>query len=318
MSLTNLAWKLEHRYTSSKDIADLEEATSLFREALVLRPPGHPTRALVLSGLANSLLKLREESGLDPGLEEALSLEREALLLCPPGHCDRPASLINLASMLQTRYDCLKERSDLEEAIPLFREAVQLLPGHNPNRTSTLDKLCFSLKNFYLISSEPSQLSEIKELLTEAFQDHFSLIQDRFLGALSWAREKIFDDLFRLELYGQALSLLHQLVEMSPGISVQYRRLTASQLPRDIAVDAAGEAIAAGKLERSVSMLEQGRGVLLSILQRYRTPIDDLRKVNPKLADKLQSIGSRLKGFPQLHLVTLGRGQQYMIKGMPG
>ncbi len=99
----------------------------------------------------------------------------------------------------------------------------------------------------------------------------------------------------RLELYSKALALLHHLIALNPALDGQHRRLAASPQVRSLAVDSAAEAIGAGKLEQAVSMLEQGRRVLLSLLQEYRTAVDDLHKANSELADELYSIGSSLE-----------------------
>jgi hypothetical protein len=51
LSLCNLGSKLSTRFQQSGDRDDLDEAIQLHRDALVLRPPGHPARAMSLSTL---------------------------------------------------------------------------------------------------------------------------------------------------------------------------------------------------------------------------------------------------------------------------
>jgi hypothetical protein len=69
---------------------DLEEAITSHREALTLRPPGHPNRSKSLDNLASCSVHTRyKQLGRMEDLEEVITYHREALTLCPPGHPDR-------------------------------------------------------------------------------------------------------------------------------------------------------------------------------------------------------------------------------------
>ncbi|KAL5523186.1 hypothetical protein ACEPAF_1453 [Sanghuangporus sanghuang] len=112
----------------------------LDREALELRPEGHPDRSLSLANLASSLSTYFEHRGRMEDLEEAIALERAALELQPEGHPDRSLSLANLASSLWTCFEHRGRMEDLEEAIVLDRAALELRPEGHPDRSYYLEE----------------------------------------------------------------------------------------------------------------------------------------------------------------------------------
>ena len=68
---------------------DLDEAIVLVREALELRPQGHPLRSDSLNSLANGLSTRYKRLGVMHDLDEAVALGREALDLYPQRYLDR-------------------------------------------------------------------------------------------------------------------------------------------------------------------------------------------------------------------------------------
>ena len=82
-----------------------EEVITYHREALSLRPPGHPNRSASLSYLAGAIFARYLQFGNLKNLEEGITYYREALSLRPPGHPDRSTSLKNLACAVLTCYE---------------------------------------------------------------------------------------------------------------------------------------------------------------------------------------------------------------------
>ena len=126
---------------------DLDEAISLHREALLLRPASHPNRSASLNNLASSLRTRFEKRGAAIDLDEAISLHRQALILRPAPHPDRSGSLNNLANALETRFEQQgASLNDLDEAISFRREALLLRPAHHPLYSSLLKYLAIALR----------------------------------------------------------------------------------------------------------------------------------------------------------------------------
>ena len=137
---------------------DLDEAIVLDREALSLRPEGHPDRSQSLNNLAIRLSTRYKQLGAMQDLDEAIVLDRESLDLRPKGHRDRSQSLNNLAIRPSTRYEQLDAMQDLDEAIVLDCEALGLLPRGHPDRSSFLNNLAIRLSTRY------EQLGAVQDL----------------------------------------------------------------------------------------------------------------------------------------------------------
>ena len=170
MSLNNLAGRLSTRYNQLGWMGDLNEAIVLSREALALRPLGHPDRPMSLNNLAADLSARYNHLGWMADLNEAIFLDRNALLLYPLGHAERSASLNNLAVHLSTRYNQLGGMEDLNEAIVLSREALALRPPGHPDRPMSLNNLAADLLTRY------NQLGGMEDLNEAIFLTRDALV----------------------------------------------------------------------------------------------------------------------------------------------
>ena len=166
--LSNLGAALQGRFGGSGDLADLEQAISLLREAVASVPPGHPDRAAMLSNLAAGLRARFGGSGDLADLEQAISLLREAVASVPPGHPDRAAMLSNLAAGLRARFGGSGDLADLEQAISLLREAVASVPPGHPDRAAMLSNLAAGLRARFGGSGDLADLEQAISLLREA------------------------------------------------------------------------------------------------------------------------------------------------------
>jgi hypothetical protein len=108
-------------------MADLEEAVSLHREALELRPSPHPHRSDSLYDLAISLHDMFKVTHVLSDLQEAITCREELLELhYPVGHEDRPGTLRGLADLFQMRFDVMGKEEDLSRIEVLREEADRL------------------------------------------------------------------------------------------------------------------------------------------------------------------------------------------------
>ncbi|KAG8884018.1 hypothetical protein FRB98_002659 [Tulasnella sp. 332] len=64
---------------------------------------------------------------------------------------------------------------------------------------------------------------------------------------------------------------------------------------KSLASDAAAVALNEKQPRRAVELLEQGRGVLLAQLVRYRTALDDLHAISPRIAAEFTELSSQLE-----------------------
>ena len=79
---------------------DLEEAITCHRQALALRPHGHPDLSSSLTNLVNAVFPRFEQLGKMEDLEAAIICHGQALALRPHGHPDRSFCLIDLANAM--------------------------------------------------------------------------------------------------------------------------------------------------------------------------------------------------------------------------
>jgi hypothetical protein len=84
--LGNLAIKLQTRFEQADKAEDLNEAITLNRESLALRPPGHPGRSRILGNLAEELHTRFQQAGREEDLDEAIDFLLESDNSMPPLH----------------------------------------------------------------------------------------------------------------------------------------------------------------------------------------------------------------------------------------
>jgi hypothetical protein len=115
------------QYRHTKALADLEEAISLDREGLGLRPWSHPNRSDSLWNLSLSLWYVYEATDILSDLQESIAHCKELLdshyLV---GNEDRVEALDHLARLLQKRFDATGQQEDLARIDPLKDEASRL------------------------------------------------------------------------------------------------------------------------------------------------------------------------------------------------
>ena len=128
--MSGLARALWYRFERTGSMVDLNEAISMDREALSLRPTSHPDRPLSLNNLGLRLWDRFRRTGsmAMTDLEEAISIHRESLSLCPTPHPQRSFSLVNLASALFDRFEQTDLMTDLEEVICCFVNPYPSVP----------------------------------------------------------------------------------------------------------------------------------------------------------------------------------------------
>jgi tetratricopeptide (TPR) repeat protein len=130
-----LALLLRHRYTRTNDLAALTEAARMDKEALRLRPPGHPERSTSCIHYASTLRAQYQHTDASALLDEAIALNREAVAILPSDDPNRAVACTNLASSLTCEFDRTGNDACLDEIVSLEREALRLRPPGHPSRS---------------------------------------------------------------------------------------------------------------------------------------------------------------------------------------
>ncbi|KAG2339526.1 TPR-like protein [Suillus weaverae] len=204
-ALTNLAWA-RLKGCIRDDLQDIDATTSLFREALALRPVQyHPDYCLSLYNLTEALTWRRNKKSTAADIREAAKLYHELLSLYPKGtylrsiaagahgvdytHLmkastfDKSSSssvlraintvsepLDMLAQAVEARFDQHGSIDDLDTSIRLGRDVVSLCPEGHADRASYLNNLAFSLVSRFNYQGKPNDLDEAIPLYEEALR----------------------------------------------------------------------------------------------------------------------------------------------------
>jgi tetratricopeptide (TPR) repeat protein len=318
-SLSNLASALQTRFAQLGDLVSLAEAVELHRQALDLFPQGHPGRSSSLNNLGIVLQTRFEQFGDLDSLAEAVELHRQALDLRPQGHPDRPSSLNNLANALHTQFQRLDSISngfdidstpqhrafDLEEELGLLKEGLRSCADGHPMRMNFL----FATAQCMLrTESHAFDFAEAIRYIMEALQHRASPARQslglsiRALRAVENAYQVLlqlsgetdigkycYDDLV-LETYSQTIRLLPRAASFGLDHAGRLRELSSAEA---ITRNAATRAIAAGRENEAIEMLEEGRGVFWS--QALRLRATDLDRLPTQDAQELRKLFQMLE-----------------------
>ncbi|KDR71780.1 hypothetical protein GALMADRAFT_126706 [Galerina marginata CBS 339.88] len=295
-SLSNLAAAL-HRQALLRENnrqTDLDEIVALYRQALELQSPTHPDRSGSLSNLGNVLLTQGDECR-PTELIEAISLFREVLTLQPVTHLNRPAALSSLSDALRIQFMREGQSSDLHEATSLLREALDLQPISHPDRAAALYGLGTLLLLIHSQTDSGSHhLDEAMSLFSSATKCLFQPASQRLHFAKGWVihgHEHRHASI--IDAYDAVIQALPQVAALSSDIHSRQEALKT--IGENWASYASRCAIEAGNLGKAIEFLEAGRAVFWSQALSLRSPLDQLRDIDPGLADKLRKIGMVLE-----------------------
>jgi hypothetical protein len=147
-------------------------------------------------------------------------------------------------------------------------------------------------------TSPPGEHNDFLPLLKEAASLTSCPLASRSDASLRWiSASRRHQHESALEAYMTALELLHTSVAISRTLNTRYNRLSNCSPQASngsLGPDAASLAIEKGDLEKAIELLELGRSILFTQLGQYRTPVDDLRKVDGSLADRFTRLSAQL------------------------
>ncbi|KZO99658.1 hypothetical protein CALVIDRAFT_494510 [Calocera viscosa TUFC12733] len=225
---------------------------------------------------------------------EGVKFLRSALDHSPPGHKRRAQTLMALGNALLARYRAVQDRTCLEESRQLLTDCLE-------NVASGLEKTkCRLLLADTVAEHGPAFGAltyplDLLALLESAASDSEALSADRFTAALKWAslaqENQHLEEAYRA--FAAAVSLLPHVAWLGYGRDVRLQELRARA--GTLAVDAAAAAIAVGRYDRALELLESGRGIFWRQLLQLRTEVDELQDVSPKVAEELQDVGRALE-----------------------
>ncbi|KAJ7906917.1 CHAT domain-containing protein [Mycena leptocephala] len=291
--LTNLGISLARRFEQLGDLDDLNQSVLRTEAAVALTPDGHRDKPSMLHNLGNSLARRFERLGDLNDLNQSVLRFEAAVALTSDGHPDRPSLLNNLGISLLGRFECLGDLSDINKSVLMKEGAVKLTPDGHPDKSTLLMTLGNSLSCRFEQLGDPQDLQQLLFHYTSAACSATGPAWVRFEAAKSWAKyAHIHQPSSVLHAYTTAIELLPELAWLGLSITDRHHHLEqAGQVVRD----AASAAIAVHEYQQAVEWLDQGRSIIWGQLLNLRTPVDELRKSHPDLADQLVSLSTLLE-----------------------
>jgi CHAT domain-containing protein len=142
-ALTNVAYARLQEYIY-KDLQDIDIITSLFRDALALRPQHHRDHPLSLYNLSEALIWRHKKKSTAADIREAAQLYHELLTLCSEG-----THLRSIAAGVDGVDYVIEECNNLptdasDEGIHLRKVVLELCPLGHRHRPSALDALALA------------------------------------------------------------------------------------------------------------------------------------------------------------------------------
>ncbi|KAJ7885460.1 TPR-like protein [Mycena leptocephala] len=291
--LTNLGTSLLGRFKWLGDISVLNKSIMTFEDAIRLTPDGHPDKSAMLNNLGGSLSHRFERLGDLSDLKKSILMNENAVRSTPNGHPDKPKRLTNLGISLCCQFEQLGDLSDLNKSIMIFQDGVRLTPDGHPDKSAMLNNLGKSLSHRFEQLHDPQDSQQLLLHYTSAACSATGPASVRFAAAANWAEHAhIHQPSSILRAYTTAIELLPELAWL--GLSITDRHHSLSQVGQ-VVRDAASAAIAVHDYQTAVEWLDQGRSIIWSQLLNLRTPVEELRKSHPDLADQLVSLSASLE-----------------------
>lgn len=293
-ALSNLGGLMIDCFEQSGNIVDINRAVSLQEQALGLLPDDHAEKPAVLSNFCTALSKRFQLFGDLADIHKAISSYEDALRLLPEDHPYRLGFLHNLGNSLSLRFERLRDKADIDKSISVHQEAVRRTPDEYPIQALRLKALGFAFLYRSAGSDDSSALLSARSYLSRAARSSTGASSVRFDASKGWITADELLEGNALDAYELVIGLLPQLAWIGLPLQDRHRAL---QRAADVARDAAASAIALHRMQTAVEWLEQGRSIVWGQLLQLRTPLDELRKEYPALAERLLRVSRELESI---------------------
>ncbi|KAG8905238.1 hypothetical protein FRB99_000405 [Tulasnella sp. 403] len=303
-TLCNVAAVLLIRFDVTSDMTDLNTAIQYLTESELSFPPNHPRLANTLNNLGLALWTRYERLSALEDLDTAIKCDMDVLQFKPSDNrvMDHRSTLLNLGSKFRARFYHTRNREDLESSISFYRRVVDLCREDHAQFCGSRMYLARSMHERLHLSTEGivssgdvtsdmvAEFATIVSYLKQASQEPSGPLLTRLQAACLWANTvRLVDPTSALEAFGVVLELLDATTARTHLLEMRHNQLSSTNVmveAKRLVTEAASLAIQEGQLARAVEFLEHGRVVLLTQISRYRVPLDDLRALDPELAER--------------------------------
>jgi tetratricopeptide (TPR) repeat protein len=287
-----LAASLMRRFERLENLSDLNDAISQQQLAVSLTPDGHPSKAMYINNLGSALDGRFGRLGNVQDLEDAITQGQLASKLAHERHPGKPMYLTNLGNALARRFQQFGNISDINSAIMSHQKAVDLKSNTDPDMPAYLTNLGVSYRIRFRHLAHIMDAEVAIKHLSIAATSSVGSPNSRFKAATLWIMTaSSIDHSSLLEAYESALELMPFVAWLGLPLADRHRQLVRVG---GIAREAAAAAISLEQYDKALEWLEQGRSIVWTQLLQLRTPIDDLREVDPELAERFLEVSQLL------------------------
>ncbi|MEV1330040.1 CHAT domain-containing protein [Micromonospora costi] len=298
---------------------DARTAVAALREAadLARREAEPAERALVVGTLALAQFLRYRTAGDAAALDESVALLRGLTEALPPSAPGGHRLFTNLGNALLTRFRHAPTGRDATDMLAAYRAAVAAVPDEHPDRTMCLRNLAAAIEAIHGppgdgdadpggVDLPPVDPAEATAALraAAAVESAPSLLRAEAAERYAARAAEAGDLPAALDGYATAIELIDLVAWHGMDPDDQARLL--ARFPH-LAGDAAAVAVAVGRPERAVELLEYGRGVLLTRAHDAGADLAALRERAPRLAARLAEAQAALDGLGAAGAIGSGR-----------
>ncbi|GGT13957.1 CHAT domain-containing protein [Streptomyces purpureus] len=306
--LGNLGVVLQSWHETTGDTAAADEAIRVARRALAMGPATGLPRADRLNHLANAL-RARFQSAADPAdLDEAVTLLDEATEHVPYGDPALSLVLANLGSARLTLHHHRDTEGLLELAVSDLGRAVWSVTEGSSSHGTYLRSYGDALRALHHRDGDTGVLRAAEDAYREAAGTKALPAYTRVLAAWDWGAAAAAGLRWEEALRGHEAALELLPFAASGRLARRDQERGLSRV-RGLAAEAAACAVNAGRPERAVALLEQGRGVLLSRAMDTRDGLGRLRGAHPDLAELFVAVRDRLDALEAVDAADTALGR---------
>ncbi|CUA68010.1 Nesprin-2 [Rhizoctonia solani] len=291
-TLNNLGIALSRRFAITRQTEDNNESILVLREAIAISAK-QSYMPILQSSLGSFLLSRYQLTNQLEDITESVSCLEQAVALSADDHPDMAVWLHQLCTSLSVRYSRYKNTQDVINAVECQTRAVSLIQESHPDRLAMLFSLGDTLLLQQLALGDPHAitLGGAIKAYKQAAQSIVGTPIRRFEAAHKWAQALSLQKDSPIEAFKLAFSLIPQLVWIGTTIDQRYKNITFISR---LTTRAVASAIAEGAYSLALEWFEEGRSIVWRQMLQLRTPMDELRAVDPSLADKLDNVAQQL------------------------
>ncbi|PVF92651.1 hypothetical protein CPB86DRAFT_801841 [Serendipita vermifera] len=307
--LAELGSSLWTRFRHSGRIADIDDSVAQLQLAVNLTSD-EQKKSGYLKDLGIALMLRFDRLGNPADIDQSIVQLQQAVDFTSDRDSKKPKYLSYLGNSLSTRFNRFGNDADIDNAISHQQKAINLTPKDDPDKPMYLTNLGYA---FHLRFKRARNIPDINAAIEQQqnarsheVHDAEMAISQLFIAATSpigppdtlfkaatwWTRtaSQINHDSL-LTAYGCAIDLMPLVAWLGLPIADRHQHLANIG---GITRGAAAAAISAEQYEKALDWLEQGRSIVWTQILQLRTPVDELRTINPDLANRLLQVAQLL------------------------